>query len=95
VPDSLWLAASCHGTEELRKAQAIGADFAVLGPVKATATHAGAPALGWDSFARWVDEAVFPVYALGGMTWKDTGEAKRRGAQGIAAIRGFLERSAP
>lgn len=90
-----WVAASCHGPEELRQAERIGADFAVLSPVRATATHSEAEPLGWEAFAEWVDEAVIPVYALGGLRPADTAEAKRRGAQGIAAIRGFLEGFAP
>jgi 8-oxo-dGTP diphosphatase len=90
-----WVAASCHGREELRQAERIGADFAVLSPVRATATHPGAKPLGWEAFAALAEEAAIPVFALGGLRPIDTAKAKRRGAQGIAAIRGFLEGFAP
>lgn len=86
-----WVAASCHGREELRQAERIGVDFAVLGPVRATATHPEVEPLGWELFEALAKEAIIPVYALGGLRPLDTAEAKRRGAQGIAAIRGFLE----
>lgn len=90
-----WVAASCHGREELRQAERIGADFAVLSPIRATASHPEARSLGWEAFEALVEETVIPVYALGGLRPADTAEAKRRGAQGIAAIRGFLEGFVP
>ncbi|SMF96428.1 8-oxo-dGTP diphosphatase [Methylomagnum ishizawai] len=90
-----WVAASCHNAAELRHAERVGVDFAVLSPVRPTASHPGAEPLGWDVFADWVDRVALPVYALGGLLPADVGEAKRRGAQGIAGIRGFLEGFAP
>ncbi|MGZ8216384.1 Nudix family hydrolase [Methylomagnum sp.] len=91
---SFWVAASCHSPVELRQAERIGADFAVLSPVQVTATHPEAVPLGWAQFAAWVEPAALPVYALGGLTPADTAEAKWHGAQGIAAIRGFLDGAA-
>jgi len=85
-----YLAASCHTQEELYHAEAIGVDFAVLSPVLATQSHPDAPPLGWDQFRQWVAEVNCPVYALGGMTYKTLLSAQQAGAQGIAAIRGFL-----
>lgn len=89
-----WVAASCHGPEELCRAERIGADFAVLGPVRPTATHPEAEPLGWETFAAWVEGTVLPVFALGGLGPSDMPEAQRRGGQGIAAIREILERTA-
>ncbi len=91
----LWVAASCHDIRELRHAERIGVDFAVLAPVRPTATHPGARPLGWEAFAALVDEVSIPVYALGGLLPADAGEAKQRGAQGMAGIRGFLDENAP
>ncbi|MFZ2451540.1 MAG: Nudix family hydrolase [Methylovulum miyakonense] len=86
-----WLAASCHNPEELRHAQAIGVDFAVLAPVLPTLTHPQAQTLGWEKFSDWVVEANLPVYALGGMTRLSLEAARNAGAQGIASIRAFLD----
>lgn len=83
---------SVHTAEDLRAAQIVDADFAVLGPVFETATHPGAPGLGWDSFARVRGEAALPVYALGGLDPGDLAAAQRHGAQGIAAISAFWPR---
>ena len=73
---------------ELARAVALGVDFAVLGPVQATLTHPGAKPLGWERFAALARGAGLPVFALGGMTPGDLDAAWRRGAQGIAMVRG-------
>ena len=87
-PPGGLVAASCHSVEELGHAMAVGMDFAVLGPVKPTASHPGAPALGWDGFRRIAEGAAIPVYAIGGLRRQDLGEARAAGAHGIAMIRG-------
>ncbi len=91
LPGKLLLGASCHTAEELERAQGIGADFALLSPVKPTASHPDAPALGWNAFAQQVAVCAMPVYALGGMTPADLDDAITQGAQGIAAIRALWE----
>jgi 8-oxo-dGTP diphosphatase len=80
-----WLSASVHDGRELRHAESIGADFAVVAPVLRTATHPDAAPLGWDGFERLAAQASMPVFALGGMTATELPDALRRGAQGIAA----------
>jgi 8-oxo-dGTP diphosphatase len=87
-PDCTLMAASCHTVEELGHAMAIGLDFVVLGPVKATPSHPGAPVLGWDGFRRIADGASIPVYAIGGLRPEDMDEARRAGAHGLAMISG-------
>jgi 8-oxo-dGTP diphosphatase len=84
-----WVAASCHDERELAHAAAIGVDFAVLGTVQPTASHAGTRPLGWQRFAELVAAAPFPVYALGGLRLDDLGPARHAGAQGIAGISAF------
>ena len=83
------LAASCHTPEDLRQAEAIDADFALLSPVMPTRSHPDAEPLGWTTFANWVDSAKLPVYALGGMHNELMTTAWAHGAQGIAGIRGL------
>lgn len=92
---SYWVGASCHSIGELRKAERIGVDFAVLSPVRPTASHPGLMPLGWAAFAAMVEQVSIPVYALGGLAPIDLAEAQRRGAQGVAGIRGFLDEDAP
>ena len=83
------LAASCHDARELAFARALGVDFAVLSPVRATPTHPEARPIGWEGFSRLVEPVDFPVYALGGLGRGDREAAWAAGAQGIAAIRGL------
>jgi 8-oxo-dGTP diphosphatase len=87
-PELPWCGASCHSQEDLRRAESLGADFAVLGPVRATPSHPDANPLGWERFRKIVDGAAIPVYALGGMSRKDLDQAMRCGAHGIAMVRG-------
>lgn len=82
-----WCAASCHGLEELRRAEALGCSFALLSPVLPTRSHPGAPHLGWENFAAIAAGSSIPVYALGGLTRDDMQTAWRHGAHGIALLR--------
>lgn len=80
--------ASCHDTAELSHAAAIGADFAVLGPVLPTPSHPGRPGMGWEQFSALVEGYPLPVYALGGMRRESLETAWRAGAHGIGMLRG-------
>jgi len=85
------LSASCHDLEQLKLAESLGADFALLSPVQATKTHPDASPLGWQQFQRYTDQISIPVYALGGMAPKDLEQARSHGGQGVAAIRSLWE----
>ena len=82
-----WCAASCHNAAELRRAEALGCDFAVLSPVLPTQSHPGAPHLGWKNFSAIAADSSIPVYALGGLTHDDMQTAWQHGAHGIALLR--------
>lgn len=89
LPAGLAVGASCHDAEDLRHARRLGCDFAVIGPVLATATHPGATPLGWDGFVGLREDTALPLYAIGGLGRDDVSAARGQGAQGIAAIRGL------
>jgi 8-oxo-dGTP diphosphatase len=86
-PDVRWCGASCHNAEELKRAEELGCDFALLSPVLPTRSHPGAPHLGWQSFAAMTAESSIPVYALGGLVDDDMAVAWQHGAHGIALLR--------
>lgn len=86
VANNVLLGVSCHNAQEIEHAQAIGADYLLLSPVKSTASHPDATPLGWAQFSRLVELANVPVYALGGVCEGDIIEARANGAQGIASI---------
>jgi 8-oxo-dGTP diphosphatase len=81
------VAASCHSAAELELAGQLGCDFAVFGPVRATASHPGIVGMGWNAFAAEVGVPPLPTFALGGLSRTDLDAAQRAGAHGIAAIR--------
>lgn len=83
----LW-SASCHDADELDRAAALGASFAVLSPVLPTPTHPEAEGLGWERFAAMLEDCPIPVYALGGMKPALLDTAQRHGAHGIALLSG-------
>jgi 8-oxo-dGTP diphosphatase len=87
-PQGLLAGASCHDDEELGRAMKLGLDFAVLGPVKVTASHPGVKTLGWQEFARIARHATIPIYAIGGLRATDIEDAWSAGAHGIAMISG-------
>ncbi|MBT2768244.1 Nudix family hydrolase [Stenotrophomonas sp. ISL-67] len=87
LPAGQLVAASCHDLAQLQAAQRLGCDFAVLGPVQATASHPGAAPLGWEAFDALRAQVSLPIYALGGLGADDIVQARRHGAQGIASIR--------
>jgi 8-oxo-dGTP diphosphatase len=84
-----WFGASCHGAADLARARELGADYAVLGPVRTTATHPDAAPLGWERFAQLAIGAGLPVYAIGGLGPADLAAAWQHGAQGVAGISAF------
>jgi len=81
--------ASCHDEGELCQAARLDLDYVVLGPVLPTASHPGAPGLGWDAFRELVRTFRLPVYALGGMRGEHLERAWESGAHGIALMRGL------
>lgn len=89
VSASGWFGASCHDAGQLARALELGADYAVLGPVRPTPTHPGAAALGWAGFAALAIGAGLPVYAIGGAGPDDLATAWAHGAQGIAGISAY------
>jgi 8-oxo-dGTP diphosphatase len=89
VPDNLLLAVSGHTLDALLHGQAVGADFAVLSPVRFTKAHPDIEPLGWEGLAAVAGRLNIPVYALGGVDATDEQQALHAGAAGIAGNRGY------
>lgn len=90
-PAAALAGASCHDAAQLDQAAALGLDYAVLGPVKKTASHPEAVPLGWDRFAELARGRPMPVYAIGGLTRADLAEARGHGAHGVALLGAAFE----
>lgn len=85
------LGVSTHSLEDVRRAEAEGADFVVLGPVYETSSKRayGAP-LGVAQFEGVARAVRIPVFAIGGVTRARIGEVRRAGAFGVAVISALL-----
>ncbi len=81
------IGASCHNVEELKHADKLDLDFAVLSPIKKTLSHSEVEPLGFNQFEQLIEKINIPVYALGGLSDGDLQIAWQHGAQGVAMIR--------
>jgi thiamine-phosphate pyrophosphorylase len=86
----LLVGVSCHDHGAVERVAGEGADYAVLGPVYATAGK-DRP-LGIAELARAVRAARVPVFAIGGIDGRTAGAAWDAGAHGVAAISVFHDR---
>ena len=92
-PPASPVAAACHTLEELRLADNLQLDFAVLSPIQPTTTHPNASPLGWDTAKQWLEQVNLPVFLMGGLQRPDLRRARHLGAQGVAGIRLFQDQA--
>jgi 8-oxo-dGTP diphosphatase len=85
-PAGSLVGASCHDSHELDQAARLGLDYAVVGPVRESASHPGARPMGWPAFEALALGRPMPIYAIGGLSRADLAEARRHGAHGVALL---------
>ena len=91
-----WIGRSVHDLAEAEAARTEGADYLVVGPVFATASHPGRAPLGLATLQRIVAAAgELPVIAIGGITADRVREVRTSGAYGVAAIRALWDDAEP
>jgi thiamine-phosphate diphosphorylase len=91
-----WIGKSVHDLAEAEAARTAGADYLVVGPVFATASHPGRAPLGLKKLKAIIEAADgLPVIAIGGITADRVREVRKSGAYGIAAIRALWDDADP
>jgi thiamine-phosphate pyrophosphorylase len=91
-PDSL-IGRSTHTPEQIDGAA--GADYIGVGPVHATPTKLGRPAVGVDLVRYAAAHAPMPFFAIGGLDATTLPEAVRAGATRAAVVRAISEAADP
>ena len=91
-----WIGKSVHSLSEADTARSEGADYLVVGPVYASATHPDRAALGLERLHEiaMLDRDL-PVIAIGGITVQRVRAVRDAGAHGIAAIRALWDAAEP
>ncbi|HEU5259879.1 MAG TPA: thiamine phosphate synthase [Gemmatimonadales bacterium] len=85
-----WIGVSVHDLEQAQAAHAAGADYLLVGPVFATATHPDRAPLGVERLAE-IAGLDLPVIAIGGVTRERIAELTAAGVYGVAAIRALWD----
>ncbi|NOY85129.1 MAG: thiamine phosphate synthase [Nitrospirae bacterium] len=81
------IAVSCHSILELKQAEALGADFAVFGPIYDTPSKRSyGAALGLSVLKQAVLEVQMPFFAIGGINQSRLADIFSAGADGVAMI---------
>jgi len=90
-----WIGRSVHDLREAEAAHAAGADYLLVGPVFATATHPDRAPMEWARL-REIAALGLPVIAIGGVTAERIPELLAVAAvHGVAAIRALWHAADP
>lgn len=85
-----WIiTAAAHTERALLRANALGADAAILAPLFPTKSHPGQNGIGVARFRLAAARSPLPVYALGGVTAANVQRLAASRIAGIAAISGL------
>jgi thiamine-phosphate pyrophosphorylase len=88
----LHVGLSTHAPEEIDNA---GADYIGVGPVYATPTKAGRPAVGLDLVRYAAEQARQPWFAIGGIDTSNIAEVVAAGATRVAVVRAIGDATDP
>jgi thiamine-phosphate pyrophosphorylase len=76
-------------------AEAEGADYIGFGPLFATPTKPGRPAIGLDDIARVHELVSIPIFCIGGIKLENLSEILAAGAKRVVIVSGILQAPAP
>jgi thiamine-phosphate pyrophosphorylase len=89
--DGSVVGVSTHTEEQVRAAEASGAEYVAVGPVFGTASKADAePVIGLEGVRRMRALTAKPMVAIGGITRENARSVMEAGADAVAVIGGLL-----
>lgn len=86
---------STHSPEQVDAAARLPVDYIGVGPVHATPTKPGRPAVGLALVRYAADHATVPFVAIGGITTANAGAVREAGAEWIAVVRAITDAEDP
>jgi thiamine-phosphate diphosphorylase len=84
---------STHSPDQVKIAEAGGADYVGFGPIFRTSTKDAGPVQGIEKISAIKKIVSVPIIAIGGITLANVGEVIRAGADGVAVISSVLSAS--
>ena len=95
VGDRLGIGVSTHSREQIAAAEAAGADYYAVGPVHATPTKPGRPAVGLELVRHAAAVASKPWFAIGGIDPGNVHEVAAAGARRVVVVRAIRDAADP
>ena len=86
---------STHSIEQARDGAASGADYIAVGPVHATPTKEGRPAIGLAPVRYAAEHVSLPWFAIGGIDRDTIGEVAEAGARRVVVVRAIAAADDP
>ncbi len=81
---------STHSLQQALQAERAGADYIGVGPVYATGTKPGRPAVGVELIRQVAGRVTVPFFAIGGITLENLDEVLAAGATRVAVVSALL-----
>jgi thiamine-phosphate pyrophosphorylase len=95
VGPDLLIGLSTHSPAELHAADHGLVDYVGVGPVHATPTKPGRPAVGLELVRHAATHAAVPFFAIGGIDHRNLPEAIAAGARRVAVVRAITDAADP
>ncbi|MHB8572439.1 MAG: thiamine-phosphate kinase [Candidatus Dormibacteria bacterium] len=92
---TLVIGRSTHSEEQAKAAVAEGADYIGVGPLWATPTKQGRPAIGLSVAAGMARSSAIPSFAIGGVDRSRAADAVATGVTGVAVVRAVWDAPDP
>jgi thiamine-phosphate pyrophosphorylase len=86
---------STHTPADIDRANEAGVDYIGVGPVNATPTKPGRPAVGEALVAYAARHARMPFFAIGGIDAGQVARVRAAGARGVAVVRAITQAQDP